>query len=142
MSDRAIVMRKLSAIADHVARLRRRRPEQVERLREDVDLQDALAMSLVVCVQSALDIALHIAADEGYGVPATYAEAFQLLAEHGVLVGNTSRRLGAMAALRNRIAHGYASVDFARIWQELPDGIAAFDAFASEIAQHLGRANG
>lgn len=32
-----------------------------------------------------------------------------------------------MAALRNRIAHGYASVDFARIWAELPSGLEALN---------------
>ncbi|MEO6597743.1 MAG: DUF86 domain-containing protein [Planctomycetota bacterium] len=142
MTDRVIVMRKLSALAEHTARLRRRRPAAVEALRDDVDLQDALAMSLVVCVQSALDIALHIASDEGFGIPATYSGAFQMLADRGVLATATSRQLGAMAALRHRIAHGYASVDFARIWQELPDGIAAFDTFAREIAVHLGGDSG
>lgn len=50
----------------------------------------------------------------------------------------TSRQLASTAALRNRIAHGYASVDFPRIWQELPDDIAAFDAFLQEVSKHLG----
>lgn len=138
MTDRVIVMRKLTALAEHVARLRRRRPAQVDRLRDDVDLQDALAMSLVVCVQAALDVAVHIASDEGFGVPASYASAFQMLADRGILTSATSRQLASMAALRNRIAHGYASVDFPRIWQELPDGIAAFDAFLQEVTKHLG----
>lgn len=141
MTDRTIVMRKLTAIAEHTARLRRRRPAQVEQLKDDVDLQDALAMSLVVCVQAALDVALHIAADEGFGVPATYSAAFHLLSERGILTSATSKQLSAMAALRNRIAHGYATVDFARIWQELPEGVAAFDAFLHEITGHLGPAN-
>lgn len=138
MTDSAIVMRKLTAIAEHTARLRRRRPANVEHLKDDVDLQDALAMSLVVCVQAALDVALHIAADEGFGIPATYSAAFHLLSERGILTATTSKQLAAMAALRNRIAHGYATVDVARIWQELPDGIAAFEAFMGEVTRHVG----
>jgi uncharacterized protein YutE (UPF0331/DUF86 family) len=50
-------------------RSRRRRPVSVDVLRKDVDLQDALAMSLLVAIQEAVDIAFHIAADEGWGVP-------------------------------------------------------------------------
>jgi hypothetical protein len=53
MTDPAIVMRKLAALRDHVERLRRRRPATAEALRADVDLQDALSMSLLVAVQTA-----------------------------------------------------------------------------------------
>jgi uncharacterized protein YutE (UPF0331/DUF86 family) len=72
-------------------------------------------------------------------LPATYAESFHTLAGHGVIDDETARRLAGMAALRNRIAHGYASVDFARIWNELPDGIAALSALQAAVARHLGR---
>lgn len=137
MTDPAIVLRKLAALRDHVERLRRRRPASAADLRSDVDLQDALSMSLLVAVQTALDIAMHFAADRGLGVPATYAEGFQLLAQHGVCEPETSAALGRMAALRNRIAHGYASVDFARIWAELPSGIEALDRFAAAISSRL-----
>lgn len=137
MTDPAIVLRKLSALREHTARMRRRRPEHPEQLRDDVDLQDALSMSLLVCVRTALDIALHVAADEGLGVPATYAEGFRFLANHGTIDAETARRLAGMAALRNRIAHGYASVDFERVWGELPAGIVAFDAFAGAITRYL-----
>jgi uncharacterized protein YutE (UPF0331/DUF86 family) len=142
MTDPAIVLRKLAALRDHTARLRRRRPGRAEELRADVDLQDALAMSLVVAVQSALDVAMHIASDDGLGVPATYAEAFTVLARHGIVGEPTSDSLSRMAALRNRIAHGYATVDFKRIWAELPVGLQAFDEFAQAIGQHLGKKGG
>jgi uncharacterized protein with HEPN domain len=42
-----------------------------------------------------------------------------------------------MATLRNRLAHGYGTVDMNRIWAELPAGLAALDAFASAVAQSL-----
>ncbi|MBK8979790.1 MAG: DUF86 domain-containing protein [Planctomycetes bacterium] len=137
MTDPAIILRKLTALREHTARLRRRRPSDAARIRDDVDLQDAIAMSLLVAVQAALDVALHVAADEGLGVPATYAEGFEMLAHHGLLDRETARRLAGMAALRNRIAHGYASVDHARIWAELPDGLQAFDTFAAALSARL-----
>lgn len=138
MTDRAIVLRKLSALTEHVGRLRRRMPATAEALRDDIDRQDALAMSFLVSVQAALDIAVHIASDEGFGVAPTYAGAFQLLADRGVITRETSEQLARMAALRNRIAHGYATVDFARLWLELPAGIGAFVSFEQQIAKHLG----
>ena len=139
MTAPEIALRKLSTLRDHLARLARRRPATAAEFGRDLDLQDAIAMSLVVCVQTALDIAMHIAADDKLGVPATYADAFRVLSNHGLLDADTSTRLEGMAALRNRIAHGYASVDFERIWRELPAGIEAFSAFSTVIAKYLAK---
>jgi uncharacterized protein YutE (UPF0331/DUF86 family) len=138
MVDSTILLRKLAALAEHVARLRRRLPADSAALVGDVDRQDALAMSFLVAVQQALDIAAHIAADEGYGVAPSYSGAFRLLAERGVLDLSDAEHLAKAALLRNRIAHGYTSVDFNRLWHEIPTAIQAFDAFAQRIATRFG----
>ncbi len=95
-------------------------------------------MSLLVAVQDALDIALHVASDSGWGVPASYGEAFTLLASHGVIEPSLAAELAGMAALRNRIAHGYATVDAQRVWNEIPAGLVAIDSFTAAISRHLG----
>jgi uncharacterized protein YutE (UPF0331/DUF86 family) len=87
-----------------------------------------------VAIQEAVDIALHIASDEAWGVPGSYGEAFHLLATHGVLEEPLAVTLSGMAGLRNRIAHGYASVDPARLWAEIPSGLTALDEFATAVA--------
>jgi uncharacterized protein YutE (UPF0331/DUF86 family) len=112
MTDAEIVLRKLAAAREHVARARRRRPEAVDVLLADDELQDELCMSLLVAIQESIDIAFHIAADEGWGVHASNAEAFELLARNGVMTAELAREMGNAASLRNRIVHGYATVDF------------------------------
>ncbi len=52
-------------MTEHMSRIRRLRCDTFESFRLDLDRQDASAMSLLVAVQDALDIALHIASDEG-----------------------------------------------------------------------------
>jgi uncharacterized protein YutE (UPF0331/DUF86 family) len=134
VTDKGVVSRKLASLKEHVGRLRRRRGEDLAAFQANVDLQDAVAMSLLVAVQDTLDIALHLASDGGWGIPPSYAESFALLERHAVLDPQLARSLVRMATLRNRIAHGYATVDLDRIWAELPAGIDALDAFASTIA--------
>jgi uncharacterized protein YutE (UPF0331/DUF86 family) len=85
MTDRSIVLQKLATLRDHVERVRRRRPDTAATLRHDLDLQDAIALSLLVAIQEATDVAFHIVSDEGWGVPASYAESFTSLANHGVV---------------------------------------------------------
>jgi uncharacterized protein YutE (UPF0331/DUF86 family) len=65
VTEAVLVLRKLATLREHAARVRRRRPASPEALRSDVDLQDALAMSLLVAIHEAADIAFHIASDEG-----------------------------------------------------------------------------
>jgi uncharacterized protein YutE (UPF0331/DUF86 family) len=135
LTDRRIVLKKLAMLREHAARIRRRRPPTREAFESDVDIQDAVALSFLVAVQEANDIALHLAADEGWGLPSSYAEAFDLLARNHVLTPEHARELAAVGSVRNRIAHGYASVDPGRLWAELPAGLDALDRYVEAIAR-------
>ena len=138
MTNAALVLAKLATLREHAGRMDRRRPASVEAFRADVDRQDALALSVVVAVQEATDIALHIASDEGWGIPSSYADSFELLARHRAIQPDLAARMVGMTALRNRVAHGYGTVDVDRVWRETPSGVATLREFAAAIATYLG----
>lgn len=140
MTDPLLVLRKLTILRDHASRVRRRRPDDLQAFLGDTDLQDAMSLSLLVAIQEALDIAMHVCADEGWGIPASYAESFQILANNGVIDAALAGELGRVTAVRNRIAHGYATVDADRLHAEVPAGLSALDRFAAAIARHVGPA--
>jgi uncharacterized protein YutE (UPF0331/DUF86 family) len=142
MTNVALVARKLAILEEHLRRLRERRPSELSIFASDTLLQDAVALSVLVVVQEAVDIALHIASDEGWEVAGSYREAFAVLQRHGVLDAALTESLAGAAQLRNRIAHGYSSLDAARLWTELPAGIAAFAAFGVRIAAFLNASAG
>jgi uncharacterized protein YutE (UPF0331/DUF86 family) len=137
MTDVEIVLRKLAVLREHVARARRRRPPTADALRADVDVQDMLALSILVAVQEAIDVAFHIVADEGWGAPASNAESFELLAARGVVDRALAETLTRGVGLRNRLAHAYAALDVDRLWRELPEGLEALDRFAESVARFL-----
>ena len=137
MTDPGLVARKLAVLRDHVGRIERRYPVSADALRADEDRLDAICMSVLVAVQESVDIAFHLASDAGWGNAATYAEGFAKLAEHGVISAELARDLGGAARLRNRIAHGYASVDVEALFHDLPGGVTAFRAFAERVAAYL-----
>lgn len=137
MTDPTLVLAKLSTLREHVDRMERRRPSTAEAFQGDVDTQDALSLSLIVALQESADIALHIASDEGWGVASSYAESFELLGRREVITPQLAQRMAAIAALRNRVAHGYGSVDFQRIWRETPEGVKAMREYAAAIAAYL-----
>jgi uncharacterized protein YutE (UPF0331/DUF86 family) len=137
MTDAAVVLKKLANLREHLLRVRRRRPPTVEELRNDLDRQDAIALSLLVAIQEAADIAFHVVADEGWGTPSSYAEGFEILSRHAVIDAELAHRMTLAAGLRNRIAHGYASLDLERMWVEIPEGLDALERYVIAIARFL-----
>lgn len=138
LTNRVLILKKLALLRERVAEARQRRPSSAEALQADAVLRDALALSVLVAVQEAIDLAFHIDTDEAWGVPGTYAEGFDLLAKHNVIDVELARKMTGAAGLRNRIAHAYAALDVDRLWRELPDGLDALDRFAVCLAQFIG----
>lgn len=142
MTRAELVARKLAALIEYTRRARTRRPASPELLAADTERQDALGMALLVAVQEAIDIAFHIVTDERWGTPRSYAEGFELLAKGGVIGPELAAAMTRASGLRNRLAHGYASVDLPRLWAELPAGLDALDEYARAVAAYSSREPG
>jgi len=138
MTKRELVIKKLGFLQEHLVRLRQRRGHSLAEFAADRDLQDATGMSFIAAVQEAVDISLHVAAEEALGMPGSFTEGFALLASNAILTNELAERLGDVVRVRHRVVHGYASVDFARFWRELPEGIDALQRFSAALAKWLG----
>jgi uncharacterized protein YutE (UPF0331/DUF86 family) len=99
----------------------------------DSQRRDLALFYLFLAIQECIDLAAHWVADAGWGEPDDAASAFDVLAERAVVDRETATTLRAAAGLRNRIAHGYAMLDYARVHREAQDGIPALRAFLAAI---------
>lgn len=89
--------------------------------------------------QISIDLANHVIAADGHRVPRDYGDAFQVLAEVGVLDGPLAGRMTALAGARNLIVHLYAEVDDERLARSVRDGgLEDLSAFAARIAALAG----
>lgn len=104
----------------------------------DVQAQDLATFYLFLGIQECIDLAAHWVADAGWGPAEDVASTFDLLAARGAISAELARGLRAAAALRNRIAHGYETVDHARLQDEYPQGIATLRRFLSAVAAAAG----
>lgn len=132
-----IVTSKLSDLGARIARVRAHTPATSALLRADQDALDLVSFNLMLCVQSAADIASHVVADEGWRPAVTLAEAFERLRENGVITRPTADAMAKAAGLRNVVAHGYAGVDIEMVFAAASHGVSDLDAFASEVASWL-----
>jgi uncharacterized protein YutE (UPF0331/DUF86 family) len=129
-----IVTAKLSELTARIARVRKHTPATATMLRADQDALDLVSFNLMLCVQSAADIASHIVADEGWRPALTLAEVFERLEENGVLTKPTAAAMARAAGLRNVVAHGYAGADVDSVFAAASRGVGDLDALASEVA--------
>ena len=134
-----IVTAKLSELGARTARVRKYTPATAKALRDDHDALDLVSYNLMLCVQSAADIASHIVADEGWRPALTLGEAFERLGENGVIGTPTAEAMARAAELRNVVAHGYAGVDVTMVFAAASRGVGDLDLFASEVAAWLQR---
>ena len=96
--------------------------------------RDLSLFYLFLAVQECIDLAAHWVADEGWGEPDDAGSALDVLADRGVIDRETATALRSAAGLRNRIAHGYALLDYGRVYREAQDGIPALRTFLVVIA--------
>jgi uncharacterized protein YutE (UPF0331/DUF86 family) len=95
-----------------------------------------LKYTFQTAIESCIDAAQHVVADQGLGVPATNAAAFRSLAEGGVIDQALAVRMAGAVGFRNVLVHGYAEVDDAVVVANL-DERDALAAFVTEMARLL-----
>ena len=104
----------------------------------DVKSRDLASFYLFLTIQECIDLAAHWVSDAGWNVPEDAGATFDLLAEHGVMDQDLAGALRGAVGLRNRIAHGYASVDHARVHEEYRAGIGALRHFLALVSSEAG----
>lgn len=112
---------RLARIACEIDIIEEMRPEHVEQyLSSDFRVEHAaLEHHIFIALQAVVDIAAHIVASQGYGVPGTYREAVVKLGREHIIDGQLAESLADAAGLRNAIAHAYLELDQERVFSAL-----------------------
>ena len=110
MLDRDVVLAKVAAIQKCLRRIKHVTDLDPDRL-DELDAQDIFVLNLQRAIQSAIDLATHIVASEGLGIPDTIRGNFLLLEHAKVISRSLSRKMQAMVGFRNIAIHDYQVLD-------------------------------
>jgi|HubBroStandDraft_3_1064219.scaffolds.fasta_scaffold24127_5 uncharacterized protein YutE (UPF0331/DUF86 family) len=100
--------------------------------------RDLASFYLLLAIQEAIDLAAHWVADAGWSPPEDASSTFDLLASRGEIDRDLANGLRAAAGLRNRIAHGYSTLDHTRLHAEFSQGVTVLRRFLSAVAKAAG----
>lgn len=104
----------------------------------DVERRDLALFYLFLSIQECIDLAAHWVADAGWQPADDAGSTFDTLAERGVITPTLADQLRAAVGLRNRIAHGYAQLDYRRVHREALVGMVNLRAFLAAVASAAG----
>jgi uncharacterized protein YutE (UPF0331/DUF86 family) len=139
MVDANVVSEKLKELFLRVEKVRTHCPADPEDLTADGDTLDLVSFNLLVAIQTCLDLATHLIADERWAPAATAREAFERLEEQRVISRETARSLREAVGLRNLVAHGYSGIDPAKIHGICKTDLADLERFAAELTAWVKR---
>lgn len=100
--------------------------------------RDLALFYVFLAIQECIDLSAHWVADAGWGAPDDAGSTFDVLADRGAIDRDLAERLRLAAGLRNRIAHGYAMLDYRRVHVESKAGIPALQRFLTAVAHEAG----
>ncbi|MGB4781309.1 type VII toxin-antitoxin system HepT family RNase toxin [Candidatus Methylomirabilis sp.] len=129
MVDRDLLLRKLADLDQYLGQVSEYRDITIDQYRGDWKTQRIIERTLQMTIELCVDIANHIIADRGLRVPATYAEAFDVLGEAGLLDAARRDVMIRMSKFRNVIVHDYARVDPTIVVQILREHLEDFTRF-------------
>jgi len=116
-----VLARKVAKVMDKLQRIAEVSPGSLDQLRQDRSRRDLLAFYLALAVEDCIDIAEHLIAEQEWGAPDSYGEAFRVLAQHGVLSSSLAELMAQAAGMRNAILHEYEGIDWTRVHAALSD---------------------
>ena len=135
MSPDDIVLNKAAIIERCIRRIH-------EEYRSDPDFKsathmDALTLNIERACQAAIDMAMHLVAQQHLGVPQSSAEAFRLLEKAGLLRKELTRSLEGMTGFRNVAIHEYQELDEAVLRWIAEKGWMDLVTFCNALGVHI-----
>ncbi len=136
MVERDVVLAKAEAVDHCLGRIAE--IHAADRGLLPIDVEELTTLNLQRAAQAVIDLATHVVATEGYGIPETVAESFTLLEKHGVLTAKLAGRLRKMVGFRNIAVHEYEEVNPDVVQAIVDHHLDDFRSFTAAVLNHFG----
>lgn len=104
---------------------------------ENYTKQDSIILNIQRACEACIDIAMHIVAEKGLGIPQNSRDAFDFLRDTGIIDNETSVKMKAMVGFRNIAVHDYKSININIVRQIIEKNIDDLSKFAKLILENV-----
>jgi uncharacterized protein YutE (UPF0331/DUF86 family) len=137
MVDRDVVFGKVAIIKRCLRRIKdvtRLDPKALDA----IDAQEIFILNLQRAAQAAIDLAAHLVASEGLGVPQDLRDNFRLLQEAHVIAPSLVEKMQKMVGFRNIAVHEYETLDLAVLKAILVNNLRDLEEYYTALTKHFG----
>lgn len=136
MVDRDVVYGKITTIKRRLRRIYDATGGNPDAL-DTYDAKDIFVLNLQRAAQASIDIAAHVAATEGLGVPQDLKDNFTLLVKAGLHDGELSERMQKMVGFRNVAVHEYEDLNPEVLKSILKNNLKDFEEFYKPVGRRF-----
>ena len=137
MPDKDIIIAKVAIIQRCLKRIQETTQLDPESL-DDIDKQDIFVLNLQRAVQAVIDLATHVVASEGLGLPDTIKGNFHLLWESEIMDKDLAVKMENMVGFRNIAVHDYRFLNGDILKSILGKNIKDLEEFYTKILKYFG----
>jgi uncharacterized protein YutE (UPF0331/DUF86 family) len=136
--NREHLLEQFRLLEDYLRRARRHAERPREDFLADADGFDASVRQLTVLFETSHNIAKHLISRYGWRAPESKAEAFEVLAEQGVISEELKDAFCQAARFRNLAVYQTAILRADLVYQVLQEDLTDFDRFLAALGAWLG----
>lgn len=114
-----VIKTKLESLRKCLDRIESKKPETLDDLQQDIDVQDIIALNLERSVQLCVDIANHILSTLDEAPAMSMEESFERLCDKLVIPPELVQNLKKAVGFRNLSVHAYHKIDWQLVWNIL-----------------------
>ena len=131
-----VLLNKVAIIERCLARVEEEYRGHEDELETNYTRQDSIVLNLQRACEAAIDAGMHLVRVGRLGVPQESREAFDMLAEAGIIGGDLRDRLKAMVGFRNVAVHDYRKLNLEVIRSILETHLHDFRDFCHAVLSH------
>jgi uncharacterized protein YutE (UPF0331/DUF86 family) len=131
------ILQRIGRIRECLSVIRSIREDCLSRFVTDPVYRGALLHYLYRMADSCIALAELVIKHEGLRVPQSYAEAFDILGESGILDPSFAYSFARISGFRNFLAHDYEKVDAKFICEEILSRLDEVDTFVEQIENRV-----
>jgi uncharacterized protein YutE (UPF0331/DUF86 family) len=136
MPDRDVVLAKVATVQKCMERIRDVTSLEPASL-DDIDRQDIFVLNLQRAIQASIDLASHIVASEGLGLPESVRGSFALLRDKGVIDSEIASKMEKMTGFRNIAIHDYQTLNLDILKSIITRNLRDLEDFYTAVLTHF-----